>query len=183
MIFSLFNKPPRKNTPVGSKFLNTYQEEINKKGQLNLKKIGETNIYEAIQADAQSCEIENILHAVAMGDLSALKQREATYVDATTMPKNLMEAQNLVIKMKDEFYKMPVEVRKEFGNDPDIYISKMGTNEFNEIMAPYNEKIAAIAAEKSKAEYDKKVAEGAKLNIDIEKAKEQMLSNNGKENK
>lgn len=176
MIYTHFNKPPRKKTPSGSHFLNTYQEEINKKGQLNLIKTGETDIYAMIQQDAESCKIENILHAVAMGDLSALQQREATYVDATTMPSTLMEAQNLVIRLKDEFYKMPIEVRKEFSNDPDVYVSKMGTNEFQEIMAPYNNKIAAIAKEKSAAEYNKKVAENAKLNIDIEKAKEQMLS-------
>lgn len=181
MIYTQFKKPPKKKTPVGKRYLNTYQEEINKKGQLNLVKTGETDIYAMIQEDAESCKIENILHAVAMGDLNALQQREATYVDSTTMPKNLMEAQNLVIRLKDEFYKMPVDVRKEFKNDPDVYVSLMGTNEFNEIMGPYNEKIAAIAKEKSAAEYEQKVKEGAKLNIDIEKAKEQMLSN-GKEN-
>ena len=72
--------------------------------------------------------------------------------------------------MKDEFYKMPIEVRKEFGNDPERYVSLMGTEEFKTIMAPYNEKIAAIAAEKNHKEYEKKIAEGAKLNYDIAKA-------------
>lgn len=172
MIYSIFNKPPHKNTPHGSRYINLYQEEINKKtGVLELVKTGEHDVYEEIQQDAESCKIENILHAVAMGDLNALNQREATYVDATTMPKNLMEAQNLVIRMKDEFYNMPVDVRKEFDNSPEKYVSLMGTNEFQEIMAPYNEKIAKIAAEKNAKEYEKKVAEGAKLNYDI--AKEQ----------
>ena len=125
-----------------------------------------------IQQDAELCKIENILHAVAMGDLSALKQREATYCDTTTMPKNLMEAQNLVLRMKDEFYKMPVEVRKEFGNDPERYVSLMGTEEFKEIMAPYNDKIAAIAKEESHAAYRAKVEEQAKFNLDLNKEME-----------
>lgn len=170
MIYDQLRKPPHKITPAGTRYLNTYQEEINKKtGSLELVKSGQTNIYEMIQKDAESCDIKNILHAVAMGDLSALKQREATYCDATTMPKSLMEAQNLAIRMKDEFYKMPVEVRKEFGNDPERYVSLMGTEEFKNIMAPYNDKIAAIAAEKNHKEYMKKVEDGAKLNIDIER--------------
>lgn len=170
MIYDQLNKPKRINTPEGTRYLNTYQEEINKKtGSLQLVRSGQTNIYEMIQQDVPQTEIQNILHSVAMGDLSALKQREATYIDATTMPKSLMEAQNLAIRMKDEFYKMPVEVRKEFGNDPERYVSLMGTDEFKEIMAPYNDKIAAIAAEKNHKEYMKKVEEGAKLNIDIEK--------------
>ena len=168
MIYSLLNKPKHRYTPEGDQFINTYQEEI-KDGRITLVKTGETNVYERIQADAESCKIENILHAVAMGDLNALNQREATYCDATTMPKSLMEAQNLAIKIKDEFYKMPMEVRKEFGNSPETYIEEMGTKEFFEKMAPYNEKIAAISKEKSMKEYEKKVAEGAKLNIDIER--------------
>ena len=45
----------------------------------------------------------------------------------------------------------------------------MGTKEFNDIMAPYNEKVAKIAAEKNHKEYIQKVKEGAKLNYDIAK--------------
>ena len=170
MIYDLLNKPKRNNTPEGTRYLNTYQEEINKKtGSLQLVRVGQTDIYERIQQDVPQTEIQNILHAVAMGDMAALKQREATYCDATTMPKSLMEAQNLAIRMKDEFYKMPIEVRKEFGNDPERYVSLMGTEEFKQIMAPFNDKVAAIAAEKNHKEYLKKVEEGAKLNIDIER--------------
>lgn len=169
MIYDQLRTPKHEFTPHGSRYLNVYQEEINKKtGSKELVKTGETNIYEMIQQDAEACKIENILKAVAMGDLSALKQREATYVDATTMPKNLMEAQNLVIRMKDEFYKMPVEVRKEFGNDPDRYVSLMGTKEFKEIMAPYNDKIAAIAKEESDAAYRAKISNDAKYKLDLE---------------
>lgn len=169
MIYSITNLPEKKPTPTGTKYINTYQEEIDKKGKKGLKKTGKTNVYDMIQLDAESCKIENILHAVAMGDLSALKQREATYADTTTMPKNLMEAQNIVIRMKDEFYQMPLEVRQKFDNSPEQYVSEMGTNAFLEKMSPYNDKIAAIAAEKNAKEYEEKVLKGAQLNIDIEK--------------
>lgn len=168
-VYSQFKLPPRNYTSSGTRYLNEYQEELDENGQRQLIRTGQKNVYLMIQEDLENTKIENILHAVAMGDLSALKQREATYVDATTMPKNLMEAQNLVIRMKDEFYKMPLEVRKEFQNDPEVYVSKMGTEEFKEIMSPFNDKIAAIAKEKSDKEYRKKVQEGAKLNIDIER--------------
>ena len=94
-----------------------------------------------------------------MGDLNALNQRDASYFDATTMPGSLMESQNLVLRLKDEFYKMPVEVRKLFNNSPEEYVAEMGTNEYLEKMAPYNEKIKAISMEKSAKEYEKKVVE------------------------
>lgn len=179
MIYSLLNRPEKIKTNPGTEYINTYQEIIDKKsGKLRLEKTGETNVYEMIQKDAESCKIENILHAVAMGDLNALQQREATYCDATTMPKSLREAQDLVIRLKDEFYKMPLEVRKEFENSPEVYVSEMGTDMFKEKMAPYNEKIAKIAAEKNDKEYRQKVKDGAKLNYDI--AKEQAILEGGK---
>ena len=169
MIYSILNRPPKVKTPAGTMYLNTYQEEITKKDGKQLIKTGQTCIYDVVQADFESTQIENILHAVAMGDINALQQREATYCDTTTMPKTLMEYQNLVIKAKDEFYKMPLDVRKEFDNDPEKYVSLMGTKEFLNIMAPFNEKIEAISKEKSDKEYRQKVKEGAKLNIDIER--------------
>lgn len=178
MFYTAFKKPPVNATPAGDHFINTYQEIIDKKGKKRLEKTGQTNVYELIQADAESCKIENILKRVAMGDLEALNQREATYCDATTLPKNLMEAQNLTLRLKDEFYKMPLEVRKEFNNSPEQYVSLMGTDEFKKIMSPYNEKIAKIAAEKSDKEYRKKVEEGAKLNYDIAKAQATMEGGN-----
>lgn len=168
MVYTIFNHPEKKKTPSGNHYIKTYQEEINKNGEYNLVETGYHDVYAEIQLDLESSKIENILHQLAMGDLSALQQRDATYIDATTMPKSLQEAQNLVIRMKDEFYNMPLEVRKLFDNNPERYVTLMGTDEFKEIMSPYNDKIAAIAKEKSDKEYRKKVAEGAKLNIDIE---------------
>lgn len=80
-----------------------------------------------------------------------------------------MAAQNLMLKMRSEFEKMPTEVKEIFHNSADKYIEEMGTEEFNKKMAPYNEKIAKIAEEENHAAYLKKVKEGAKLNYDIKR--------------
>lgn len=158
-------------TPCGTRYLNTYQEEIDKKGRLHLAKTGQTNVYERIQADLESTKIENILHQVAMGDLSVLNQRETLYVDATNMPKNLMEAQNIVIKAKAEFEQFPKEVREIFHNSPEEYVSEMGSKEFLDKMAPYNKKLADIQEAGSLKEYNKKVADQAKFENDVATAK------------
>lgn len=170
IIRSQFEKHIRYSVPSGSKFIELYQEQI-ENGVKTLKKTGLKNVWEEIQAGLEESKIENILHAVAMGDLSALNAREGSYMDSTTMPKTLMEAQNLVLKMKSEFETMPTEVKNQFNNSADKYVEMMGTEEFNKIMSPYNEQVAKIAAEKNHKEYLKKVQEGAKLNYDI--AKEQ----------
>ena len=168
MIYSILNKPERVPTNPGTEYINTYQEVVNKHGK-QLEKTGQTNVYEMIQLDKDACNIEKILHQAAMGDLSVLQQREVTYCDATTLPKTLMEAQNLQIKAEQEFYEFPIEVRRLFNNSPEQYVSEMGSKEFMEKLAPYNQQLQAIEAEKNHKEYLKKVQEGAKLNIDIER--------------
>lgn len=172
-----FERHIRYSVPSGSKFIELYQEQI-EDGVKTLKKSGLKNVWEEIQAGLEESKIENILHAVAMGDLSALNAREGTYMDATTMPKTLMEAQNLVLKMKSEFEKMPTEVKNQFNNSADKYVEMMGTEEFKNIMTPYNKEIAKISEEKNHKEYLKKVQEGAKLNYDI-KREEMRLEGEG----
>ena len=166
--YSYTKRPIKKPTPSGEKYITTYQEQI-EDGIKTLVISGYTNTDEIIQRDFESTKIENILHRVLMGDMEALNQRDGVYCDATTMPKNLMAAQNLMLKMKSEFEKMPTEVKEIFHNSADKYIEEMGTEEFNRKMAPYNEKIAKIAEEENHAAYLKKVKEGAKLNYDIKR--------------
>lgn len=171
-VYTQFDRPDTIPTPPGTRYLDVFEEQISKDGTLEVVKVGERNIYEEIQLDLEPSKIENILHAVALGDLNALKQRECFYADATTMPKNLMEMQNIVIKAKQEFYNMPKEVRELFNNSPEAYVSEMGTESFFEKMSPYNEKIKAIEEAGSMKAYQKKVAEQAKFESDVAKAKE-----------
>ena len=168
---TLFNHPEPPIQSSGSDYEDEFIEEIGEDGKIQLVKIGEHNVYADHQVDLESTKIENILHAVAMGDLSALQKREAMYVDVTNMPKTLMEAQNIVIKAKQEFYNMPLEVRKEFDNSPEKYVSEMGTQEFLDKMAPYNEKMKNIQEAGNLEAYNKKVAEQAKFEKDVESAK------------
>lgn len=172
LFFTQYDHPRTKGNAFGSRYEPKFQEYVNSDGHLTVELSSYTDRYAKIQESAESCKIENILKAVAMGDLSALKSQDLTYGDATTMPKSLMEAQNLVIRMKNEFNNLPYEVRKEFNNSAEMYVHLMGTEEFNNIMTPYNKKVADIAAAGSAKEYNKKVSEAAKFNKDVQKAME-----------
>lgn len=171
-IYTHFKYPEANPTPSGNEFLSTYQEEIDKDGNLRVVETGKICIYDMIQTHLEETKIENILKAVALGDLSALQQREATYADTTNMPKNLMEAQNLVIRAKNEFENFPLEVRKLFDNSAEKYVSEMGTADFLEKMAPYNKKMKDIKEAGSMKEYQKKVKEAARFEKDVAAAKE-----------
>ena len=65
-----------------------------------------------------------------------------------------------------------MEVREVFDNDADLYVSQMGTKEFLEKMAPFNDKFAAIEKEGSLKKYNEKVAAQAKFEKDVAAAKE-----------
>lgn len=171
MVFTQFKRPKTIPTNAGTPYLDVFQEEILKDGSKGIVNVGKTNIYEKIQVDLESTKIENILKAVALGDLSMLRAQEPVYIDATTFPKNLMEAQNIIVKAKSEFEKFPNDVKKEFNYSPEIYVSEMGTKEFLEKMAPYNNKMAEVQKAGSLKEYQKKVAQQAQFEKDVEAAK------------
>lgn len=153
-------------TPSGSKFLTTYTLST-EEGRETLTPTGKNNIYDMIQADLEDSKIENVIKKVMMGDLSVLRQSEPQYIDASTMPNDMMTIQNIIVKTKQEFERMPEEVRKLFNYSAEEYVNEMGTKEFMEKMKPFNEKIEKIAMEKNAKEYERKVKEGAKLNYDI----------------
>ena len=108
---------------------------------------------------------------MTLGDFSMLRQKEPVYIDATTFPKNLMECQNIVLKAKAEFEKMPTEVKELFNNSADMYVNEMGTKEFFEKMSPYNQKIADIEKAGNLKKYNEMVAKEAKFQKDVETAK------------
>lgn len=163
--------PAHEPTPTGDIYENKYSEQLDEYGKKQLVVVGKINIEEKIQQDLESVNIYNILNRLSHGDLTALNQREGTYIDCTNMPTTLMDYQNIVLKAKAEFYELPIEIRKEFDNSPEAYVSQMGTQEFLDKLAPYNEKIAKIKEAGNLAEYEKKVMEQAKFEADVAKAK------------
>lgn len=170
--FSQFDRPKRIPTPAGDRLLEVFQEEINKDGRKELVHIGNTNIYDKIQEGREDTLIQNILVHLANGDLSVLRQQKPQYIDSTTLPKTLMEANNIVIKAKQEFEKMPKEVKEKFDYDAELYVNTMGSQEWLDKMSPYNDQIKEIKEAGSKKEYEKRVAAQAKFEKDVAAAKE-----------
>lgn len=158
---------------AGSPYETEYQEEIDKKsGNKHLVPVGKKNIYEMIQQDLEASKIENIIHKLAMGDLSVLKQAQLTYVDEEDYPKSLMEAQNIVVRAKAEFDKFPAEVRELFHNSPEEYVSQIGTEEFFKKMAPYNDDIAKHKKEESDRAFNSEVEQAVRFNKAVNAAME-----------
>lgn len=86
-------------------------------GKMVVCKTGESNRYEMIQQAIPETSLTNIINRLMKGDTKAVGDVVASYVDATTMPKTLQEAQNLMIFSERYFDTLPVDVRKKYAND------------------------------------------------------------------
>ena len=73
------------------------------------------------------------------GDTTALNRAQAAYLDTTDMPKNLQEAQNAIIRLKNEFDSLPIDTRREFNFSPEQYINEYGTEKWQKTMGLYKE--------------------------------------------
>ena len=83
-----------------------------------------------------------------------------------------MEAQNIVIKAKAEFDKMPAEVRKLFNNSPEQYVSEIGTDNFIKKLTPYNDEIKKRHEKEEQAAFDKAVSDKIRFDNAVAAGKE-----------
>lgn len=148
---SIYNYKEGNPNETGTEFDNTYHVE-RKDGRAQLIKDGKTNRYEKIQSFKEECLIENIL-AKATVDPTILNAHTGQYGDFTKMPKTLMEAQNMTLRINQEFMKLPAEVRAKFGNSLDNYINEYGKKEWGLKLGILKEK---QPEEEKKIEEDKK---------------------------
>lgn len=127
---TLFRTPygerERHNCPSGSPIQNEYEYEIDNYGRKVLKKCGETNLYETIQASLEETKIENILARAIAGDNSVFRP-EGIYADVSTMPTNMIEARQAIQKMENIWRDVPMDIKSKYNMDLDEFIAKSGT--------------------------------------------------------
>lgn len=112
----------------GEKVIKEHRETVDEKGERILIKDRKVNIYDKIQASAESCDIEMIVRRAAEGDTSVLNAMAANYVDVVDAPATLAEAQQFVINARREFETLPLEVRRAFNNDAQQYVASYGSD-------------------------------------------------------
>lgn len=128
--YTAYDRGPRRETEAGRRMRNDYELQMHK-GKKVLVKIGEHNQWEEIQSYKEECLIENILARAAAGDLEVLNKSQGIYADISETPKNLIEAQRMMMKLRNHFRQLPQEIRDKFNNNPEEYIAQFGSEEFN----------------------------------------------------
>lgn len=110
----------------GSRYQEEYGYEINKYGQKELVKTGETDLYAMIQEALEETKIENILKRVAMGDDTVMRP-DGIYADVTQAPSNLIEARQQMQKLENVWNSLPLDTKRKYNMSVEDFIAKSGT--------------------------------------------------------
>lgn len=139
MFNTMYARPETIPVETGSEFDKTYTIRIDEYGHKRLLCTGETNRYEKVQQFLEECKIENILAAATL-DPNALNKRVGQYIDTINMPKNLMEAQNKILQITEEFNSLPVEIRHKFDDSVEKYVGTYGEESWAKALGLWKEK-------------------------------------------
>lgn len=115
-------------TPTGEKTEMRHRASIDKDGRRELIRDKEVAIYDLIQSHREECEIENIIRRAVEGDYNALNAVNGVFEDITNCPVSIAEAQQFIIDAKEEFEKLPKEVKAKFEYNAEIYIAELGND-------------------------------------------------------
>ena len=164
----------RVTSEPGSPIKKQYQARIDKYGNMVVESKGDFNLYAYINSFADSVDINVLLARFANGDKNALIQRAADYLDITNIPSNIADMLNLVNDGKRLFDSLPVEVKKQFDNNFNKFITTADSQEWYEIMiqSPNEIEKNKVLASKEVAEVNKALANGKPIenpgiNVDV----------------
>lgn len=111
-----------------------FDSKIDKNGNVIVYENGQENLYEQIQSYADSCNINLLVKRFEQGDINALNQRKAEFMDLTEMPNDYFEMVNKVNEFSRTFESLPVSIKEKFDNDVNKFIAKTGSEEWLNIL-------------------------------------------------
>ena len=137
-------------TNPGSPIKNEYASKLDKAKNVVIEKSGEINLYAYINSFAESVDINVLLARFTAGDKEALIQRAANYIDISNVPQNLNDYIEFQRSTEALFNTLPVDVKKQFGNNVVNFLSQVGEPNWNEIMKTSEHEIKQEISQESK---------------------------------
>lgn len=117
-----FSNHGRVHTRPGSRIKPVYQARKTDDGSIELVQTGEENIYDAIQAEREGCELTSILRRFSNGETDVLSRTQGMYGDFTNFPTTYAEMLNKLIEGRAVFEGLPMEERQKYGNDFGVWL-------------------------------------------------------------
>lgn len=131
-----------KPTEAGESIRRTYLWELNEKGEkvLTLDQIVDQQA--EINSYLEETKLENIIRRASIDpDLAArlIPDTGGGIQDATEMPQNLMELQNIMLRAEQIWDEIPKEIKLKFDNDVDKFVASFGTVDWAKNLGIYQE--------------------------------------------
>lgn len=130
-------------TESGTPYLQDYEYSLDKEGHKMLVKAdSKTNVYDRIQADKDSCDINVLMQRFALGDTEALNIRTGYYLDTRNMPTTLAEVFQMGLECEQYFEGLPTDLKEMFDNSHSVFFTEMNDDQksFEKKIAAYNDR-------------------------------------------
>lgn len=129
------------STNPGTPNLQEYEYKFDKAGhKMLVKKDSYIPVYEKIQAERDSVNIDKLMERFVLGDKEALNRAPAYYLDTRDMPKTYMEVFERGLEAEQFFEALPVELKEKFDNSYSVFYSEMGNSDWYKKINEYNER-------------------------------------------
>ena len=132
-----------KPTEAGESVRRTYLWQRNKKGEKVLTLDQTIDQQAEIDSYLEETKLENIIRRASIDpDLAArlVPDMGGGLQDATQMPENLMELQNIMLRAEQIWDEIPKEIKLKFDNDVDKFVASFGTVDWAKNLGIYQEK-------------------------------------------
>lgn len=132
-----------KPTEAGETVRRTYLWEFNEKGEKVLTLDQVIDQQAEIDSYLEETKLENIIRRASIDpDLAArlVPDMGGGIQDATEMPENLMELQNIMLRAEQVWDEIPKEIKLKFDNDVDKFVASFGTVDWAKNLGIYQEK-------------------------------------------
>ena len=131
-----------KPTEAGESIRRTYLWEFNEKGEKVLTLDQVIDQQAEIDSYLEETKLENIIRRASIDpDLAArlVPDMNGGLQDATNMPENLMELQNIMLRAEQIWDEIPKEIKLKFDNDVDKFVASFGTIDWAKNLGIYQE--------------------------------------------
>lgn len=119
----------------GSKIVAEYGLVTSDEGVTSVGVVGEKNLDAIIQSNKDTGNVALLVAKYNAGDTEALNNVRGVYGDFRNMPTNYAEMVSRLNECRALFEALPVDIKEQFDNNPDVFWSEYGSERFNNIFA------------------------------------------------
>lgn len=126
----------------GSKIVADYGLITAEDGSTAVGVVGEKNLDAIIQSNKDTGNVALLVAKYTAGDEEALNRVRGVYGDFRNMPTTYAEMVSRLNECRAVFEALPVDIKEQFDNNPDVFWSEYGSERFNNIVAGGSEQFA-----------------------------------------